>query len=105
MCGGVLHKIGSTMSENPIFAERVFKTFDGESLFSSEVEHRICNATAVGSIPTKGSGSENWKLEETPNRARTKRGSSQPELDQLDLRFAGLIQQCTIESLFGFVVC
>ena len=38
------------------------KTFDGESLFSSEVEHRICNATAVGSIPTKGSrcGQRNW---------------------------------------------
>ena len=31
-------------------------------LFSSEVEHRICNATAVGSIPTKGSGRETLTL-------------------------------------------
>jgi len=28
--------------------------FFQKCLFSSEVEHRICNATAVGSIPTKG---------------------------------------------------
>ena len=105
MSGGVLHKIGSTLSENPIFVERIFKTFDSESLFSSEVEHRICNATAVGSIPTKGSGSENWKLGEMWNRARTKRGSAQPELDQLNWSFGLLARFNNVPSRASSVFC